>query len=165
MTAMSEITSESLKEGWIESGYSQEYLQIPANSDFLRRCWYDNIPSFNRAWYPQYPWYSLWQYSNNHLPAFQRRWDLPDRIINEIADLQDGKDIELEWQLVTTKFRVLTLEEVATFCGKPYRLLPIPALEEVAAELGTNVQEWEIEAEWKDRVRKIYKPWREYRRC
>lgn len=153
------LTLQTFKIGWAQANYSLEYLQMPGKKAFLQDHGYDDIPcpSYRRKWYGQYPWYSLWQYSNLSPSDFQAQWALSDCIMDEISNLIEGEACLHEWGFRTHKFRALSAQVVAAFWGKAVRWnIPIPTLEGVAQEIGDDPQEWDTERVWIDRVREVY---------
>ena len=143
---------ESFQEEWIKSNYCWEYLQVLDTFGFLQAHGLSLPNPFSYS--TQYPWYSLWVSSNRpNLNTFQNDWKLSKDDVLIIKDLELGLKIEQEYQWITTKFRRLSAEQVASYYGQSFRRLPIPTQGFIANLVGEGPH---VVPVWMDRVKGIY---------
>jgi hypothetical protein len=143
---------ESFGEEWEKSGYCWEYLQVLDTFGFLSS--HDLVLPDKQSFSINYPWYSLWVASGRpNLNDFQKRWKLMKDEVLTIKDLELGLAIREEYQWLTTSFRRLKAEEVASFWGQSFRTLVIPTQGDIARE---GIGGPKVKEEWIERVKDIY---------
>ena len=143
---------ESFQEEWVKSGYSWNYLDALNTFGFLQSHGLSLPNPFRYS--DKYPWYSLWVASGRpNLNNFQNDWKISKDDILIIKDLELGLEVKEEYQWVTTKFRRLSAEQVASYYEKEFRRLPIPTQGDVALEVGPGPH---VVPVWVDRVKSIY---------
>lgn len=143
---------ESFGEEWAKSGYCWEYLQVLDTFGFLSA--HDLVLPEEHSFSITYPWYSLWVASGRpNLNDFQKRWKLTKDEVLSIKDLELGLAISEEYQWMTTSFRRLRAEEVASFWGQSFRILVIPTQGDIARE---GVKGPRVKEVWIEKVKDIY---------
>jgi tRNA nucleotidyltransferase/poly(A) polymerase len=144
---------ESFQEEWVKSNYSWNYLEALNTFGFLEAHGLSLPNPFSYS--SIYPWYSLWVASGRpNLNTFQDDWKISKEDILIIKDLELGLKVEHEYQWVTTKFRRLSPEQVASYYNQSFRKLSVPTQGDIALEIGSGPRVLPV---WVDRIKTIYK--------
>jgi hypothetical protein len=143
---------EAFSEEWYKCNYDWRYLQFLDKVGFLS--------AHNLVLPDQYKdndkaWFYLWEASKkNSIKKFQQQWKFCNEVKDVCVDLDNGRNLIEDWQWVTTKFKRLTAEEVASHWNKSFlRLNNLPTQGDIAAEIGPGP---EVKTVWVEQIKKLY---------